>query len=180
MKREEVLAIINDENKSAEEKRDAIMTLNGADITREKNAANSLSEKIKSLESDLAGEREKASKYSNYDEIVKERDGLIAEKAERGIQDRFATCLGSKKPKNDFTKSGLYEAFKTAISDEANKEKKDADIWAGIVGGKEAELFDGVSIQMHGVNTKISAQTDEIKAYMDEAYKNNPFYSPTN
>ena len=72
----------------------------------------------------------------------------------------------------------MYDAFKTAISDEANKEKKDADIWAGIVGGKEAELFDGVSIQMHGVNTQISAQTDEIKAYMDEAYKNNPFYKP--
>ena len=53
MKREELLAIINDSEKTAEEKRDAIMALNGADITRERDKAAKLEERITSLEGDL-------------------------------------------------------------------------------------------------------------------------------
>ena len=65
MKREELLAIINDSEKTAEEKRDAIMALNGADITRERDKAAKLEERITSLESDIATANEAAGKHSD-------------------------------------------------------------------------------------------------------------------
>ena len=174
MKREELLAIINDSEKTAEEKRDAIMALNGADITRERDKAAKLEERITSLEGDIATANEAAGKHSDYDE-------LLAEKADRGMQDRFAAVLGGQKPKNEYTKAGLYAAFKEALASEESKDKTDADILAGIVGDKSGELFENpVRISMSGVNPNVNAGTDDVKAYMDEMYKNNPFYSPTN
>ena len=92
MKREELLAIINDSEKTAEEKRDAIMALNGADITRERDKAAKLEERITSLEGDIATANEAAGKHSDYDAVVKERDELLAEKADRGMQDAVS-CL---------------------------------------------------------------------------------------
>lgn len=181
MKREELLAIINDSEKTAEEKRDAIMALNGADITRERDKAAKLEERITSLEGDIVTANEAAGKHSDYDAVVKERDELLAEKADRGMQDRFAAVLGGQKPKNEYTKAGLYAAFKEALASEESKDKTDADILAGIVGDKSGELFENpVRISMSGVNPNVNAGTDDVKAYMDEMYKNNPFYSPTN
>ena len=179
MKREEILAIINDAEKSAEEKRDAIMELNGADITRERGKAAKLEERITALETDVATATEKAGKYADYDAIAKERDELLAEKTERGMQDRFTEALGGKKPRNEYTRTGLFAAFKGALAAEENKGKTDADILAGIVGDQSGDLFGTpVQINMTGVNPSVKAGTDDVKAYMDEMYKNNPFYSP--
>lgn len=181
MKREDILAILNDAEKSAEEKRDAILALNGEDIAREKSKTTQAEDRIKALEGELATERDNGKKYADYDQIVAERDGLLTEKAERETEQRFKTVLGDSRPKNEYTRAGLYAAFKEALKAEDNKDKTDADIFNGIVGDKHADLFhDNVSISMHGVNTQVSANTDELRQYLDDKYKNNPFYTPQN
>lgn len=178
MKREEILAIINDAEKSAEEKRDAIMELNGADITRERGKAAKLEERITALENDVATAAENAGKYADHDALVKERDELIAEKTERGMQDRFAKALGDNKPRNEYTKAGLFAAFRDALASKDNKGKTDADVLSNIIGDKSEDLFDTpVKVNMTGVNPKVTAGSDDLKAYMDEMYKNSPFYN---
>ena len=57
--------------------------------------------------------------------------------AENVLKGRFDTVCGEAKFLNDFTRSGLYDEFKTALSDEANIGKSDKDIYEAITKEKE-------------------------------------------
>ncbi len=56
---------------------------------------------------------------------------------ENGLKNRFADICGDAKFLNDFTRDGLFNEFKTALSDETNKSKSDKDIYEAIIKDKE-------------------------------------------
>jgi hypothetical protein len=173
MKREDVLKILENPELDNDAKINQILNMRGAEMnesnTRIKNLQDSLSQK----ETEVAQLTEK---YKDYDTILNERNTLTEEKAEKARQERFSVVLGDNKPKNDYTREGLYNAFNVAIAKEENAEKTDADIFTSIIDGKETELFEGkVTINMTPHNPDVTPPT-ETKAFLDKMYAGNPYY----
>lgn len=135
MKRDELKALLEDTEMTAETKLAKIMELNGIDVEREK-------AKTTLAESNLQTLSEQLNKAKDYDEVKKERDELKAEKGEREFNDRFVQALGERKAKNDFTFNGLKTALKEAVANETNKGKTDAELLEAIIGDKSAEYFE--------------------------------------
>lgn len=174
MKREDVLAILENTELDNAAKLQGILDMNGADV-------NGKNKRIKELEEAATGrktawEAERA-KYQDYDTILKERDALKAEKEEKAFEERFSTVLGENKPKNDFTRKGLIDLFRTEIAKKENQGKEDSDIFGTIVKGHEAEYFESkLRLNMTPANPNIKKPTT-TEAYLDEMYKDNPWYA---
>ena len=155
-----------------DEQIDSVMTMNGADITREKGKADKWEGDYKALKATADAD---AQKYATYDSDMEELATLRAYKEGVEFDQRFTAVLGDSKPVNDMTRKGLSGLFAEAVKDPANEGKTDADIWSGIVSGKEAEYFAGKhTVIMPPHSGKPNA--DENKAYQDKMYANNPFY----
>ncbi len=56
---------------------------------------------------------------------------------EKNYTERFEKVTGERKYLNDFTRSGVYEEFKTAITDKANDGKNDSDLFEALVKDRE-------------------------------------------
>ena len=121
-----------------DEQIDSVMTMNGADITREKGKADKWESDYNALKATADAD---AQKYATYDSDMEELATLRAYKEGVEFDQRFAAVLGASKPVNDMTRKGLSGLFAEAVKDPANEGKTDADIWSGIVSGKEAEYF---------------------------------------
>ena len=121
-----------------DEQIDSVMTMNGADITREKGKADKWESDYNALKATADAD---AQKYATYDSDMEELATLRAYKEGVEFDQRFAAVLGDSKPVNDMTRKGLSGLFAEAVKDPANEGKTDADIWSGIVSGKEAEYF---------------------------------------
>ena len=121
-----------------DEQIDSVMTMNGADITREKGKADKWESDYNALKATSDAD---AQKYATYDSDMEELATLRAYKEGVEFDQRFTAVLGDSKPVNDMTRKGLSGLFAEAVKDPANEGKTDADIWSGIVSGKEAEYF---------------------------------------
>lgn len=173
MKREDVLKILENPELDNDAKINQILNMRGTEMletdTRIKNLQDTLTQK----ENEVA---QLTDRYKDYDTILNERNTLTEEKAEKARQERFSVVLGDNKPKNDYTREGLYRAFNAAIAKEENAEKTDADIFTSIIDGKETELFEGkVTINMTPTNPDVTPPT-ETQAYLDKMYAGNPYY----
>lgn len=173
MKREDVLRILENPELDNDAKINQILNMRGTEMletdTRIKNLQDTLTQK----ENEVA---QLTDRYKDYDTILNERNTLAEEKAEKARQERFSVVLGDNKPKNDYTREGLYNAFNTAIAKEENAEKTDADIFTSIIDGKETELFEGkVTINMTPTNPDVTPPT-ETQAYLNKMYAGNPYY----
>lgn len=174
MKREDVLNILENPELDNDAKINQILNMRSTEL----NASNA---RIKTLEDTLSQKEQEhnelTERYKDYDTILNERNTLVEEKAEKARQERFSVVLGENKPKNDYTREGLYNAFNAAIAKEDNAEKTDADIFTSIIDGKEAELFEGkVTVNMTPANPDATPPT-ETQAYFDKVYADNPFYN---
>ena len=168
MERAAIKAILIDEDMTVEEKLEQIMRINGADITREKDAS-------AQMRNELDAEREKNIRYADRDAIAEERDALRVEKKERDAQIRFDQVSNLGKFKNEFTRQGLLKLFGEAIERPENRERTDADIMKAIVKGHESEYFESsyrISMTPHSPYAKAPSEIDEIIA---TKYKNNPW-----
>lgn len=155
-----------------DEQIDSVMTMNGADITREKGKADKWESDYNALKATADAD---AQKYATYDSDMEELATLRAYKDGVEFDKRFTAVLGDSKPVNDMTRKGLSGLFAEAVKDPANEGKTDADIWSCIVSGKEAEYFAGKhTVIMPPHSGKPNA--DDNKAYQDKMYANNPFY----
>lgn len=123
-----------------DEQIESVMTMNGADITREKGKADKWENDYNALKATADAD---AQKYATYDSDMEELATLRAYKDGVEFDKRFTAVLGDSKPVNDMTRKGLSGLFAEAVKDPANEGKTDADIWSGIVSGKEAEYFAG-------------------------------------
>lgn len=155
-----------------EEQVESIMSMNGADINREKQKATDLQAQLDQLQAEAQTTTER---YATYDADMEELATLRAEKVERGRKDRFTAVLGERKPKNGYTQNGLYADFCTAIENPDNAERKDEDIFADIVKDREAECFESV-VSVTMTPTASIPAVDPVKAVQDAKYGNSPFY----
>lgn len=129
-----------------------ILDINSSDIGKAKGDAESMktelenaNKKLGEYETEIGNLRES---LGDAEELQKKIDGLQADidarkradetaAAEKALKGRFDTVCGEAKFLNDFTRSGLYGEFKTALSDEANTGKSDKDIYEAITKDKE-------------------------------------------
>lgn len=155
-----------------DEQIDSVMTMNGADITRERGKADKWENDYKELKATADAD---AQKYATYENDMEELARLRSYKEGVEFDQRFTAVLGDSKPVNDMTRKGLSGLFAEAVKDPANEGKTDADIWSGIVSGKEAEYFAGKHTVVMTPHTG-KPNADENKAYQDKMYANNPFY----
>lgn len=155
-----------------DEQIDSVMTMHGADITREKSKADKWESDYNALKATADAD---AQKYATYDSDMEELATLRAYKEGVEFDQRFTAVLGDSKPVNDMTRKGLSGLFAEAVKDPANEGKTDADIWSGIVSGKEAEYFAGKHTVVMPPHTG-KPNADDNKAYQDKMYANNPFY----
>lgn len=177
MKREEVLAILENAEMDNSAKLQSILNLNGTDINAKNQRIKALEDAAATHATELETER---NKYKDYDSIVQERDTLKAEKEAKEFEGRFSEAMGKNKPKNDFTKNGLIDLFKSELQKPENQGKQDSEIFANMVKGKETEYFESsVRLNMTPINPAIQKPTN-TEAYLDELYKNNPYYKKTN
>jgi hypothetical protein len=173
MKREDVLKILENPELDNDAKINQILNMRGAELNESNTRIKNLQDTLSQKENEVAQLTEK---YKDYDTILNERNTLTEEKAEKARQERFSVVLGDNKPKNDYTREGLYNAFNVAIAKEENAEKTDADIFTSIIDGKETELFEGkVTINMTPHNPDVTPPT-ETQAYLDKMYAGNPYY----
>ena len=173
MKREDVLKILENPELDIDAKINQILNMRGAEMIASDNRIKNLEDTLSQKEQE---HNELTERYKDYDTILNERNTLVEEKAEKARQERFSVVLGENKPKNDYTREGLYNAFNAAIANKENAEKTDADIFKSIVDGKETELFEGkVTINMTPINPDVTPPT-ETQAYLDKVYADNPYY----
>lgn len=176
MKREDVLAILENQELDNDARVTQILNMRGDEIKGKNDRIKELEGVVTQKDTDYTTLTEK---YKDYDAILQERDNLVAEKAENALKSRFSSVLGDRKPKNTYTREGLENAFRAEVAKEENAEKTDADIFNTIVGGKETELFEGaVTVNMTPINPDVKPPT-EVQAFLDNEYKDNPFYKPT-
>ena len=93
---------------------------------------------IKGLKDSLEDSEAVKAKLNELEKDIaarKEADEKAA--LENSFKDRFSAVCGEAKFLNDFTKDGVFAEFKTALTDEANKSKSDADIYKAITEGKD-------------------------------------------
>ena len=173
MKREDVLKILENPELDNDAKINQILNMRGAELNESNTRIKNLQDTISQKETEVAQLTEK---YKDYDTILNERNTLTEEKAEKARQERFSVVLGDNKPKNDYTREGLYNAFNVAIAKEENAGKTDAEIFTAIIDGKETALFEGkVTINMTPTNPDVTPPT-ETQAYLDKMYAGNPYY----
>lgn len=88
--------------------------------------------------------------------------------ADADMKNRFDTVCGDAKFLNEFTKNGLFNEFKTALGDEANKTKSDKDIYEAITDGKD-NIFEpdgGIPGVVSGTGGSSSATDNDIREIM--------------
>ena len=189
MKTEELKSILENGEFDTDKKISEIHRLNGLDIAREQSKYSDY-DTLKATATKysdydvILNERDtlKANqdKYKDYDTVLAERDALKTEKEDREFSDRFVAAMGKNKPKNDLTQKGLMDLFKSEVAKPENKEKQDADIFNAMVKGKESDYFESsFRLTMTPANPSIKTSTD-AESYLDELYKNNPYYKKIN
>lgn len=173
MKREDVLAILDNQELNNDAKVTQILNMRGDEIKGKNDRIKELEGVVTQKDTDYSALTEK---YKDYDAILQERDSLVAEKAENAFQERFRNVLGDNKPKNTFTREGLANAFRAEVAKEENAGKTDADIFNTIIDGHKAEYFEGaVSFNMTPTNPD-AVLPNETQAYFDKVYGSNPHY----
>lgn len=120
---------------------DKIMAENGNDIetakgkaTEYKEQLDKANETIKSLEESKGNIEELQKQLDAYKEAeAKRTEAEKAAQANAAMLSRFESVVGDGKFLNEFTKNGIFEEFKKAVSDEANKGKGDSEIYAAMI-----------------------------------------------
>lgn len=171
MKREEIEAILNESDTDIGGKVTKILNLRGEELRADKARYEALETKYNTAVADMG-------KIKDYDAVLKERDDLLAEKADRAMTDRFNAVVGDRKFLNTFTADGVRKAFVEATANPDYAGKTDEEIYSAISDGKEAEWYQGtVRVNMTPSAGRVNLP-DPGQAYLDEKYANSKFYKP--
>ncbi|MBQ9736960.1 MAG: hypothetical protein IJV86_00955 [Clostridia bacterium] len=136
----------------SEEQLKKILDINSSDIGRAKQNLEELKKQLE-VANEKTAELEKANltlgesqcEADKMKEKIEELQKVIdqkeeAEKAENlkaELSRRFELAAGGTKFINEFTRSGIFEQFKTAVFDEKNAGRADSDVYCELVSGKE-------------------------------------------
>lgn len=101
------------------------------ELDEKNNAINELNSQIKELSNGTVKLQELEEKVKEYEQA--ENNRIEQEKViqiENELKARFDKVTADKKFKHEFIKSGVYDVFKKALSDEKNKAKGDGEIYS--------------------------------------------------
>ena len=131
---------------------DKVFAENGKDVNAAKDEVNTLKTELENAKNkigeyeteignlkDSLGDAEKLQKKIDDLEadINARKQADEAAATEKALKGRFDTVCGEAKFLNDFTRNGLFDEFKAALSDEKYTGKADTDIYKAITEGKE-------------------------------------------
>ena len=152
----------------------SVMAANGEDITREQAKAETQKKGFDELNEQFTKYKTEAEAkiagFADHDQIVKERDELLAYKTKTENENRFNAVLGNNKPLNDFTREGLFGQFVAATADPANKGKTDADLFGAIIKDKERDYF-GTGVTVRVPSNSDNHEVSEMDDYIARNYK---------
>lgn len=169
MNRKEIEAILNESDTDIGGKVTKILNLRGEAMESDKKRYEELESKYNTAVADM-------DKFKDYDAVLKERDDLRAEKADRAMTDRFNAVVGDRKFVNTFTAEGVRKAFVDATAKPEYEGKTDEEIYTAISDGKEAEWYQGtVRVNMTPSAGRVNLP-DPGQAYLDEKYATSKFY----
>ncbi len=142
MTREQVSNIIEG---ISEEQISKLLNINSADIGKAKGDFEKMKSQLTEAQSTISElEKNKTDVEKMQEEINKykqaEADRLEAEKqakVEEELNKRFTAVIGEAKFVNELTKNGIFNEFKSALSDETNKGKGDSEIYTTLTKDRE-------------------------------------------
>lgn len=165
----------------------AILNINSADIGKAKGKLDDITaqlsaaqDTIKELETNKADTTELQKVIDSYKEAeTKRKAEEAAVRARAEITGRFDKALGDRKFAHEYIRNGVLADFEKALSDESNKGKSDVEIFDSLTKdekGVKAGLFE--SQNKGGAMRGFGHVPNGDQAYLDDYYKNNPFYKP--
>ncbi len=149
MTREDLRGIIEGISDEALKK---ILDINSSDIGKAKENVEELKTRLEESTKKATELEEKVSSLSlcqceadEMKEKVKELQKVIDEREEKEREDtlkaelnrRFEQARGDKNFVNEFTRNGIFEQFKDAISDEKNACRADSEIYGDLISGRD-------------------------------------------
>lgn len=173
---------------ATEEQINALLDINSRDIGKHKTAADNANAELKTAketiskleknQTDAAALQKTIDEYKAADEKRQADEKAAAERADRMARFDKAHADSGKDRKwlNDFTKNGIFAEFEKALTDDANKGKSDAQIYASLVNdekGVKPGLFQA-QVTAGGMMGMGGAPGGD-QAYVQTKYKNNPF-----
>lgn len=170
---------------ATDEQISSLLNINSADIGKAKGNYSQVQQELTEAKETISSlEKNKA----NADELQKTIDAYKAadqkreEKAKADAvtadhTERFNKVLGDRKFAHEYIRQGVFHDFEKALADEANKGKGDAELFDSITKdekGVKPGLFEpkAQGLRMHGMGGVPNGN----EGYMQEKYKNNPFY----
>lgn len=149
MTRDEIRGIIEG---ISDEQLKKILDINSQDIGRAKGMAAELQKALENAETENAQIREKLSSFEStqceaeemkneierLQKVIEEAErNQQAEKAEADLAKRFNMAAEGKTFVNKYTQDGLFAEFRSAVSAEENSGKSDAEIYSGLISGRD-------------------------------------------
>jgi hypothetical protein len=163
MKKEDLLAILNNAESSIDEKVASIFALNGKDVNNAKSSNESLQSRITELESQIKESNEKLASFTDYDDLKKFKEDAIAKEENQRKVD-WLKSQGCKHP----------DLFINQIdfNDKYDETKKTYNIDLKEVKEKYKDMFENVE-QQHS-KQESNANVNSMSGVEQAFYKNNP------
>lgn len=149
MTRDEIRGIVEG---ISDEQLKRILDINSLDVGRAKNSVTELQKALEEAETENAQIKERLSAFEStqceaeemkneierLQKVIEETEqNQQQEKAEADLAKRFNTAAEGRAFVNKFTQDGLFAEFRTAVMAEENAGKSDAEIYGGLVSGRE-------------------------------------------
>ncbi len=182
MTREDIAKIFAE---ATDEQINAILNINSNDIGKAKGDAKKLKEDLDTAKASIAELEKNKGDTAALQKIIdeykaadeKRKADEAAAQVRAALETRFNGVLGERTFANDYTRNGIFSEFEKAVGADENKGKSDKEIFDSLVNddkGVKPGIFANMnpSGQMRGMGGTPSGD----QAYLDDFYKNNPFY----
>lgn len=168
MKREDIKSIIEG---ITDEQLSQIMDLNGKDVEKEKSKFISIStefeqakQTIESITGELNTLKASNADASDWKSKFEALQADIEKQTEAAaVLERFNRSVGDAKFLNEYTQKGIFEEFKTALADEKNKGRSDAEIYKEITENRDGIFESPNKIKIPGAK-EIDMQEQDVNA----------------
>ena len=168
MKREDIKSIIEG---ITDEQLSQIMDLNGKDVEKEKskliNANTELDrakQTIESMTNELQSLKDSNATAEDWKSKFKTLQEDIAKQTEAAAMlERFNKSAGDAKFLNEYTKSGIFNEFSAALTDERNKGRSDAEIYTEITKDRDGIFESPNRIEIPGVKEIDMQEQDDMQ-----------------
>lgn len=137
-----------------------ILDINSADVGKAKGSFKEMQQQLEEANRKLAEGENLQAQLDKAKQRLTEYEG---KEADRALSERFSAVSGEDNFIKELTRQGIENEFRAALQDKDNKDKADADIYQGIIGGR-----DNILIPKDGIPQIISSTIGGGGSAMDE------------